>query len=794
MAAAGVIWAWTRPGKAGQATAVTLLNVSYDPTRELYKDYNEAFAKYWKEKEGQDLAVEQSHGGSGKQARAVIDGLEADVVTLALAGDIDAVAKAGLLPADWQKRLPDSSSPYTSTIVFLVRKGNPKGIKDWDDIVKAGVSVITPNPKTSGGARWNYLAAWGYALKRELGDLAKLTKAQADVAKAQEKAREFVTALYRNVPVLDSGARGSTVTFVQRGEGDVLLSWENEAFLALKEFGEDKVEIVVPSLSILAEPPVAVVDKVVDKRGTRAVADRIVVMRAGHVEQEGTPDEVFHHPRTPFVVEFLGHVNVFHGRVDTGRAFVQGVPLAVGGDCPQTDDGDARLFVRPHQFIVTTRSSGGGEFRGKVEYLNTAGAVVRLEERCYYTTDGNGNVTALADASGTVLERYVYDPYGKTTIYDDDWSDTVSWASSRQNEILYAGYRFDAETGLYHVRNRMYHPTLGRWLQRDPKGYVDGMGLYEYVGGCPLSRLDAMGLEVPKWLDDVVGSVADQVSRVPGDVYAIGEAVVTNAYEGGALAVDLANHIAAGGYSGQLSSVPSISGEQVPNRADTIYNRYRNSAVPALDLAADMVNGLARDVKDAANGKREAVISLAAMAVPIPGPKGFGPLTRTEKLAARAATREAEKTLLETAEIIAKKSANKAEGGKIRGVAVDAKAAAEGAVPPGAAKVSNPPLPAGAKAAEGGTYKLREADSDAAVRRTGSTDDLARRRAEHARDPKTKDLEFEVDRRTDDPVARKGREQVIFEQHPEADLNVNQPISHSNPKKAEYLKAAEDLK
>ena len=278
VAAGGVIWAWTRPGKAGQAKAVTLLNVSYDPTRELYKDFNEAFAKYWKEKTGQDLSIEQSHGGSGKQARAVIDGLEADVVTLALAGDIDAVAKAGLLPADWQKRLPNNSSPYTSTIVFLVRKGNPKGIKDWDDIVKAGVSVITPNPKTSGGARWNYLAAWGYALKRELGDLAKIqdSKAGADVTQAQEKAREFVTALYKNVPVLDSGARGSTVTFVQRGEGDVLLSWENEAFLALKEFGEDKVEIVVPSLSILAEPPVAVVDKVVDRHGTRAVAEAYV--------------------------------------------------------------------------------------------------------------------------------------------------------------------------------------------------------------------------------------------------------------------------------------------------------------------------------------------------------------------------------------------------------------------------------------------------------------------------------------------------------------------------------------
>jgi len=263
------------PAAAPAATSATLLNVSYDPTRELYSDFNAGFVKYWKEKTGQDLKIEQSHGGSGKQARAVIDGLEADVVTLALAGDIDAIAKAGLLPADWQKRLPSNSSPYTSTIVFVVRKGNPKAIKDWGDLVKPGVSVITPNPKTSGGARWNYLAAWGYALKQELGDLGKINdpKAAAEVAKAQEAALAFVTAVYKNVPVLDSGARGSTVTFAQRGLGDVLLAWENEAFLALKEFGEDKVEIVVPSLSILAEPPVTVVDKVVDRRGTRATAE-----------------------------------------------------------------------------------------------------------------------------------------------------------------------------------------------------------------------------------------------------------------------------------------------------------------------------------------------------------------------------------------------------------------------------------------------------------------------------------------------------------------------------------------
>jgi sulfate/thiosulfate transport system substrate-binding protein len=243
-----------------QAAEITLLNVSYDPTRELYADFNAAFAKEWQKKTGDKVTVQQSHGGSGKQARGVIDGLEADIVTLALAGDIDAIAeKARLIPTEWQKRLPHNSAPYTSTIVFLVRKGNPKGIKNWNDLVKPGVSVITPNPKTSGGARWNYLAAWGYALKQNNGN--------------EAKALEFVTALYKNVPVLDSGARGSTTTFVQRGLGDVFLSWENEAFLAVKEFGADKFEIVVPSLSILAEPPVTLVDKVVDKRGTRKVAE-----------------------------------------------------------------------------------------------------------------------------------------------------------------------------------------------------------------------------------------------------------------------------------------------------------------------------------------------------------------------------------------------------------------------------------------------------------------------------------------------------------------------------------------
>jgi len=259
----------------GESKEASILNVSYDPTRELYQEYNAAFADYWKEKTGQTVAVTQSHGGAGKQARAVIDGLQADVVTLALAYDIDAISeKSGLLPSDWQKRLPHNSCPYTSTIVFLVRKGNPKGIKDWNDLVRPGIEVITPNPKTSGGARWNYLAAWAYALKRELGDLGKLTDpGQAlQVAAAEEKAREFVTELFQRVPVLDSGARGSTNTFVQRNIGDVLLAWENEAFLAVHELGPDKFDIVVPSISILAEPPVTVIDKWSDQHGTREVA------------------------------------------------------------------------------------------------------------------------------------------------------------------------------------------------------------------------------------------------------------------------------------------------------------------------------------------------------------------------------------------------------------------------------------------------------------------------------------------------------------------------------------------
>ena len=236
----------------------TLLNVSYDPTRELYKDFNAAFNKHWQAKTGQTVNVRQSHGGSGKQAMGVRDGLEADVVTLALAFDIDALVERKLIPADWQKRFPHNSSPYTSTIVFLVRKGNPKGIKDWGDLAKPGTSVITPNPKTSGGARWNYLAAWAWALKQPGGN--------------EQKAKELLSAIYKNVPVLDSGARGSSTTFVERGLGDVLIAWENEAQLAVNEIGKDKFEIIAPSLSILAEPPVAVVDKVVEKRGTRLTA------------------------------------------------------------------------------------------------------------------------------------------------------------------------------------------------------------------------------------------------------------------------------------------------------------------------------------------------------------------------------------------------------------------------------------------------------------------------------------------------------------------------------------------
>ena len=262
MALAGAAGMASLPGATRAQTPrdIVLTNVSYDPTRELYRALNDAFAKQWQASTGQKVTIRTSHGGSGKQARSVIDGLEADVVTLALAGDIDAIARESKrLPDNWQSRLPNNASPYTSTIVFVVRKGNPKAIKDWPDLAKTGVSVMTPNPKTSGGARWNYLAAWAYELDRTKGD--------------QAAARKFVEAIYRNVPVLDSGARGSTTTFAQRAVGDVLIAWENEAFLILQEFGADKFEIVVPDFSILAEPPVSLVDAVVDKRGTRKVAE-----------------------------------------------------------------------------------------------------------------------------------------------------------------------------------------------------------------------------------------------------------------------------------------------------------------------------------------------------------------------------------------------------------------------------------------------------------------------------------------------------------------------------------------
>lgn len=271
-----VIAAMLIAAPAWAQNSVELLNVSYDPTRELYKEFNAEFAKYWKEKTGQTVTINQSHGGAGKQARAVVDGLPADVVTLALAYDIDAIAeKTGYFPKDWQSRLPNNSAPYTSTIVFLVRKGNPKQIKDWNDLVKPGVEVITPNPKTSGGARWNYLAAWAYVLKNELGDLKQVNDpSKADeVAKAESKAQQFVTELFKHVPVLDTGARGSTNTFVRNGIGDVLLAWENEAFLAVNELGPDKFDIVVPSISILAEPPVTVVDHWAKEHGALDVAE-----------------------------------------------------------------------------------------------------------------------------------------------------------------------------------------------------------------------------------------------------------------------------------------------------------------------------------------------------------------------------------------------------------------------------------------------------------------------------------------------------------------------------------------
>ncbi len=272
---------------AAEAADVTLLNVSYDPTRELHADLAKAFVARFKAETGKTAEIKSSHGGSGKQARSVIDGLPADVVTLALAYDIDEIADRGLIAKDWQTRLPQNASPYTSTIVFLVRKGNPKGIKDWSDLAKPGIKVVTPNPKTSGGARWNYLAAWGYALKNQ---------------GSEEKARDFVQSIYKNVPVLDTGARGSTVTFVERNVGDVLIAWENEAFLSIKEFGRDKVEIVVPSVSILAEPPVAVVDKVVDKKGTRSAAEAYLRFIYSAEAQEIVARN-FYRPRDPAVAE-----------------------------------------------------------------------------------------------------------------------------------------------------------------------------------------------------------------------------------------------------------------------------------------------------------------------------------------------------------------------------------------------------------------------------------------------------------------------------------------------------------
>ncbi len=277
------------------AAETTLLNVSYDPTRELYDDYNKAFTQYWKQKSGKNVSIRQSHGGSGKQARTVIDGLPADVVTLALASDIDALATQGkLLPSNWQSRLPHNSSPYTSTIVFLVRKGNPKKIKDWGDLVRPGISVITPNPKTSGGARWNYLAAWAWALKQPGGSAAT--------------AEQYIGKLFKNVPVLDTGARGSLTTFAQRGIGDVLISWENEAFLATKELGEGRLEVVVPSLSILAEPPVAVVDKVAIRRGTTAVARAYLEYLYSKPGQEIVAKH-YYRPRDPEVA--AKYANVF---------------------------------------------------------------------------------------------------------------------------------------------------------------------------------------------------------------------------------------------------------------------------------------------------------------------------------------------------------------------------------------------------------------------------------------------------------------------------------------------------
>jgi sulfate/thiosulfate transport system substrate-binding protein len=317
----------TQPGKK-----ITLLNVSYDPTREFYGEFNQSFADYWQQKTGDTVTIELSHGGSGKQARAVIDGLEADVVTLALAYDINAIAEKGkLLDAAWQSRLPHNSAPYNSTIVFLVRKGNPKGIEQWDDLIKGDVAIITPNPKTSGGARWNYLAAWGYVLQRELGDWAKLKDAtkKEEVAAAQAKAKTFVQEIFKRVPVLDSGARGSTNTFVQRELGDVLLAWENEAFLAVKDLGPDKFEIVVPEISILAEPPVALVDAVAKRKGTTEVANAYLQhlyspqgqqLAAKHYFRPAQPESLSEEQRKQFTQAKLFTIDEAFGGWNTAQA------------------------------------------------------------------------------------------------------------------------------------------------------------------------------------------------------------------------------------------------------------------------------------------------------------------------------------------------------------------------------------------------------------------------------------------------------------------------------------------
>jgi len=323
----GLVWMATStralaPRSARAEGTVKLLNVSYDPTRELYEDVNRAFARQWQQKTGQSVTISQSHGGSGKQARSVIDGLDADVVTLGLAYDVDAIAdKSGRLPKDWQKRLPDNSSPYTSTIVFVVRKGNPKGIRDWDDLVKPGVTVVAPNPKTSGGARWAYLGAWGYALQKPGG--------------SDATAREFVRKLYKNIPVLDSGARGSTTTFGQRGIGDVLVSWENEAYLLVNELGKDRFQIIDPSVSILAEPPVAVVDKNVDRHGTRAVAEAYLKFL---YTDEGQELAVKNHyrPRSPAVAaKHAGDFPPIIDKVFGGWGKAQATHFADGGTFDQ---------------------------------------------------------------------------------------------------------------------------------------------------------------------------------------------------------------------------------------------------------------------------------------------------------------------------------------------------------------------------------------------------------------------------------------------------------------------------